>query len=94
MEASVKLFKALADESRLALVSRLACAAAPVTVTAVSDCCGVHLSGVSRHLAQMREAGIVTARRSGREVLYSLNATAVAAALRDLAQTLEECCPK
>ncbi|MFQ5845127.1 MAG: ArsR/SmtB family transcription factor [Planctomycetota bacterium] len=85
------LFRALSDPTRLAVVARLAAAAEPVTVTGVSECCGVHLSGVSRHLALLREAGLVEARKQGREVHYRLDCAALAESLRGLADALEEC---
>ncbi|MHC4450560.1 MAG: ArsR/SmtB family transcription factor [Planctomycetota bacterium] len=87
-----EVFRALGDETRLALIARLATAADPMTVTEAAGCCGVHLSGVSRHLAALRNAGVVTARKQGREVRYSLDCGALAGALRDLATALESCC--
>ena len=86
-----EIFRALGDETRLALIARLACATDPMTVTEAAGCCGVHLSGVSRHLAALRNAGVVTARKQGREVRYSLDCSALAGALRDLATALESC---
>ena len=86
-----ELFRALGDETRLALVARLARASRPMTVTEAAGCCGVHLSGVSRHLAALRKAGIVEARKEGREVRYSLDCGALALLLRELANALEAC---
>jgi ArsR family transcriptional regulator len=83
------LLQALADPHRLALLVRLGDAGTPLTVSEVSECCGVHLSGVSRHLAILRRAGVVRAERRGREVYYALEASWVAAALRELAEVLE-----
>ena len=88
------MFRALGDETRLALVSRLASAKGPITVTEAATCCGVHLSGVSRHLAALRSAGLVTAKKEGREVRYSLDCAALASVLRDLASALEACSQK
>ena len=79
------------DPTRLGVVARLAVAPAPLTVTEVSDCCGVHLSGVSRHLSILRQAGVVTAEKRGREVLYTLDCGALASTLRGLADALEAC---
>jgi DNA-binding transcriptional ArsR family regulator len=91
------MFRALGDENRLALLSRLAVASRPLTVTEAAECCGVHLSGVSRHLAALRKAGVVHARKKGREVRYTLDCGAFAAELRTLADALEacqaHCCP-
>ncbi len=86
-----EVFQALADPTRLMLIARLAVAAEPLTVTAVAGCCGVHLSGVSRHLAALRDAGLVEAQREGREVRYRLDCGALATALRGFADGLEEC---
>ena len=86
-----ELFRALCDPNRLTLVARLASASAPLTVTEASTCCGVHLSGVSRHLAMLRDAGVVRATRHGREVRYELDCGALASALRQFADALESC---
>jgi DNA-binding transcriptional ArsR family regulator len=71
-------------------------AGGPKTVSEVRDCCGIHLSGVSRHLTQLRRAGIVEASREGREVRYRLRGAELAAWFEDLAAALQEtaaCCP-
>ena len=86
-----EIFRAMGDETRLALVARLASAAGPLTVTEAAECCGVHLSGVSRHLAALKQAGLITAQKEGREVRYTLDCGALASALRDLADALEAC---
>ena len=90
-ELRAEVFRALADETRLALVARLAMARSPLTVTEASGCCGVHLSGVSRHLAILRQAGLVEAQRIGREVRYCLDRDALTGALRGLADAIETC---
>jgi ArsR family transcriptional regulator, arsenate/arsenite/antimonite-responsive transcriptional repressor len=87
-----ELFKALADPRRLALLAQLAVAAEPLTVTQASGCCGVHISGVSRHLAALRDAGVLHADKRGREVAYRLDFQTLVGALRGLADALEECC--
>lgn len=92
LDADPELFRALGDVNRIELVLRLANAGGALTVSELGTCCGVHLSGVSRHLRILREAGIITAERRGREVLYRLEAATLAATLRSLAEALE-CCP-
>lgn len=84
-------FQALCDPTRLALLARLAGAASPMTVTEASECCGVHLSGVSRHLKTLRDAGLVQSERVGREVRYRLDCASVIGRLRSLADTFEAC---
>jgi ArsR family transcriptional regulator len=92
-----ELFRALSDPTRLTVLARLAAADRSVGVSEVADCCGVHLSGVSRHLAMLRSAGIVRAERRGREVLYSLDCETLGGLLRGLADALDgcraACCP-
>jgi arsenite methyltransferase len=83
-----KLFSALGDENRLMLLCRLAASEQPLTVNALSDCCGVHLSGVSRHLALLREAGVVQAQKTGRSVLYQLRRKQLARHLHQIADAL------
>lgn len=86
-----ELFRALCDPTRIAVVCRLATASRPLTVTEVSDCCGVHLSGVSRHLATLRDAGVIRAEKHGREVRYELDCERLTTTLRGLADALEAC---
>ncbi len=92
MELKTEVFRALAEPTRLAVVLRLACAGAPMTVTEVSGCCGVHLSGVSRHLAALKAAGLVDVERRGREARYQLRRNELCETLRGFAAALEECC--
>jgi DNA-binding transcriptional ArsR family regulator len=90
---SPELFKAFADPKRLSLLVRLAEARRPCTVTQVAEGSGVDLSVVSRHLAVLREAGVISCVKEGKEVWCSLQPSAVAALLRNLADALESCCP-
>lgn len=85
------MFRALSDPTRLTLLARLATAPGWLTVTAASSCCGVHLSGVSRHLKALHEAGLIEARREGREMRYRLDSGALAGRLRHLADALDDC---
>ena len=84
-----ELFRSLADPVRLRVVERLALARAPMKVSEVRDCCGVHLSGVSRHLKTLRDAGVVEATKVGREVRYRLSRSDLIEQLRRLADALE-----
>ena len=89
-----ELFRALGDPTRLVLLTRLAVATEPAMVNQLADCCGVHLSGVSRHLALLRDAGVIHAEKQGREVLYSLNRKRLTNTLRGLADALDACCQR
>lgn len=89
---SPKLFRALCDPNRLAILARLAETCAPCTVSQVAACCPVDLSVVSRHLAQLRDAGILQAERHGKEVRYAIRAHELASTLRAIADAIERCC--
>ena len=49
---------------------------------------------VSRHLAILRDADILIARKQGKEVCYSLNTHNLITTLRAIADTFEACCPE
>lgn len=87
----VGLFKALGDTSRTAILASLAEAGRPLRVTEIGTCCPQDLSVVSRHLAILRDAGVVIAERSGREVHYRIDGPRLAGILRHLADALEGC---
>ena len=84
-------FKALSDPTRLAILARLASSPTPLTVSEASQCCGVHFSGVSRHLKQLQDAGLVAATKKGREVVYRPLLAELAQTLRGLADAVEAC---
>ena len=88
---SPRLFKALGDPNRVALLARLADCRGGCTVSEAAACCNVDLSVVSRHLALLRDAGILEAQRRGKQVFYSVRATALADTLRTLADLLSGC---
>lgn len=85
-------FKALGDPNRIILVARIAGMDHPSTVTEAAGCCPVDLSVVSRHLAVLREAGIVKAEKRGREVHYRVAHRELADTLRSIADAVEQCC--
>jgi len=87
------LFKALSDPRRISLLVRLAEEGRPCTVGQLADGSGIDLSVVSRHLAALREAGVIACEKQGKEVWCSVQTGAVAHLLRDLADALEACCP-
>ncbi len=84
-------FQALADPNRLALLCQLAGCGRACTVSELSACCPIDLSVVSRHLAILRDAGLVEATRSGRQVHYSVNFDLVTGTLRGLADAVDVC---
>lgn len=86
-----RLFRALSDGNRLTLLSRLAVSTRPLTVGELDSCCPIDLSVVSRHLAVLRDAGVVRAEKRGREVYYTVLCEPLAGLLRRVAQALDEC---
>ena len=90
---SPPFFKALGDPNRLALLTRLAGCCEPCTVTELSACCPVDLSVVSRHLAILREAGIVESRRSGKEVRCRVRFDVLSRTFRQIADAIDDCYP-
>ncbi|MCP4248139.1 MAG: helix-turn-helix transcriptional regulator, partial [bacterium] len=48
---------------------------------------------VSRHLATLREAGVVEATKAGKEVHYRVCFTDLVSTLRQVADAIEACCP-
>ncbi len=89
---SPKLFKALCDPNRVAILVRLAESCVPRTVSQIAQCCPVNLSVVSRHLAQLRDAGVLQADKRGKEVYYSIRARELVSTLRAIADAIERCC--
>jgi ArsR family transcriptional regulator len=87
-----RLFKALGDPRRIAILARVAESPQPCTVSAAASCCPTDISVVSRHLAILRDAGILGAEKRGREVYYSVRCPELVAALRALADGIEQCC--
>lgn len=78
--ASVELLQlrmeALAHPMRMRICRNLA--RSPYTTGELADSHGITPPEVSRHLALLKRAGLVTTRRRGRYVLHSLDLTAVA----------------
>lgn len=87
-----RLFKALGDPRRIAILARVAESAKPCTVSETASCCPTDFSVVSRHLAILRDAKILSAEKRGREVYYSVRCPELVATLRALADGIEQCC--
>jgi DNA-binding transcriptional ArsR family regulator len=64
------LFKSLADPTRRALFERLS-REGEQTVRMLTDTSGVSQPAVSKHLAVLRQAGLVRSRHHGRETHYT-----------------------
>ena len=65
-----ELFAALADGTRRTILRAVA-EDGPVTATTLADRLPVSRQAVAKHLGVLREAGLVTAERSGRETRFT-----------------------
>ncbi|MEW6593708.1 MAG: metalloregulator ArsR/SmtB family transcription factor [Thermodesulfobacteriota bacterium] len=74
-EQRARVLKALAHPSRLLMVETLA--AGPCCVCDLRDLVGADISTVSKHLAVLKNAGIVADERRGKEIHYHLIAPCV-----------------
>lgn len=88
-----RLFKALGDPTRVGLLARLAEGCGSMTVQEAAQCCPIDMSVVSRHLSVLRDAGILAAVKTGREVRYSVRFPELSRMLREMADALDACCP-
>ena len=86
-------FKALGDPGRISILSELAQCENPCTVTEIANKCPVDVSVVSRHLAVLRDAGILKSEKRGKQVYYSVLFSDIANTLREMADAIDKCCP-
>ncbi len=88
--AAIKILSALGHDARLA-VFRLLARRAPDALrpTEIAAVCGLKPNTLSAHLSRLSEAGLVTARRDGTALYYSLDRAIVAAFTGYL---LNDCC--
>ncbi len=79
--------KALSNGNRLELLEFLA--QGERSVDALATVAGLTVANTSQHLQQLRQAGLVTARKAGQQVLYSLSGDDVVAMVRCLRRVAE-----
>jgi hypothetical protein len=82
LQAMLRFFKALADESRLRLVGALA--EDECSVEELATRLGLTPPTVSHHLAKLRDVGLVRMRRDGTTHLYRLDPDALRALAREV----------
>ena len=83
-----QMTRALADVARLTIVYHLA-HEDEITVTALTERLGISQPLVSWHLRKLRRAGLLTTRRSGRQVYCSLNRHRFQACLQSLERLVD-----
>lgn len=88
------VFLALSDKTRLRLLSLMA--EGEVSVGYLADAIGASQPKISRHLAFLRSAGLVSARRDGKWIYYGIQRPAdpTAAAVIDAALNLAPATPQ
>lgn len=84
---TVEVFRALADPIRLQLLAQIA-ARGPLCVCHLQDELPYTQSRISKHLSSLRRAGLVTTRREGTWIYYSVDEQALEIA-RDFIDQLE-----
>ncbi len=66
------LFAALGDQTRLALLQRLA-QGGPASISVLSESFQVTRQAVTKHLQFLASAGVIEGRREGREHVWAMN---------------------
>jgi DNA-binding transcriptional ArsR family regulator len=77
------LFAALGDETRLALLRRLA-EGGPASITTLAERFRVSRQAITKHLQFLAVAGVIDGKRAGREHVWKLNPARLAEAQRCL----------
>ena len=72
MSSTINLLRSLADETRLRLLLLLE--QEELSVAELQEILGMGQSRISAHLAQLKRAGLVEDRRSGKNVYYGYDA--------------------
>ncbi len=78
-ELHERVCKAISDPKRLLIISVLR--EDELSVGEIAETLGVSQSNASQHLAVLRERGIVTTRRAGTSVFYSLRSQKILTAI-------------
>ena len=86
--------KALSNETRQQIVLGVFGDGRERTVNEVAEIAGIGQSTASEQLAVLRRAGILTARRAGKEVYYRPDRASILASLRRLTDIVASCCPE
>ena len=87
------LFKALADATRLRVLSCLVKCGRPCSVSEVAACCDVEFSVVNKHLKILAAADVLSAEKRGRTVWYAARCGDLSRRLAMLIDAIAEWCP-
>ena len=83
LAGSAPVFAALGDRTRLGIVARLS-EGGRVSTVGLTAGTGISREAVTKHLAALARAGVVTSERRGRERLWDLQTARLARAARNL----------
>ncbi|WP_395108318.1 ArsR/SmtB family transcription factor [Actinomadura sp. SCN-SB] len=90
--AGREFLKALASEQRQQMLE-LFTGGVELTVGTVAERLGIAQPTASQQLALLRRGGLLTSRKSGKQVHYRIDRDAVARSLAELQDYLNACCP-
>lgn len=85
--------RALASETRQRILFGVFLDGQEHTVGEVAQAAGLGQSTASEHLTALRRAGIMQARRDGKEVYYRPDRARILSQLGALTEILTKCCP-
>lgn len=91
IEEAAKLLRLLGNAARLRLVLRIG--AGRVSVAELETELSIRQPNLSQHLAELREAGLLGARREGRSVFYKLAGARAEAVVECLAKVIRREAP-
>lgn len=72
MKNSLRIFKALSDKTRLRIIRLLQYAGHELCICEIMDSLELAQYNVSKHMRELKAAGLVRERREGKFVMYSL----------------------
>ena len=88
--SAVAAFAALAHDTRLRLLHRLARAGAEgMAAGDIADALGVSPSNISFHLKELERAGLISARRNARQIFYAADQAALGALVKFMFENLQ-----
>lgn len=87
------LFEALANGTRLRVLSCLIKCGRECSVSEVAECCDVDFSVVNKHLKVLAGVGVLETRKDGRTVWYAARCGDLCERLRRLINAIAEWCP-
>ena len=88
----MRMLQAVGDPVRMELVF-LVGRRGPLNVTDIAAEFKLSRPAISHHLKVLKDAGVLTSEKRGKEVYYRLNRRRAVDKLRALADAIEGCCP-